>query len=33
MVKNLPSNARDTGSLLDQGTKIPRASGATKPVP
>ena len=33
MVKNLPSNAGDTGSLLGQGTKIPHPSGATEPVP
>ena len=33
VVKNPPSNAGDTGSLLGQGTKIPCASGATKPVP
>ena len=26
MVKNLPSNARDTGSITGQGTKIPHAT-------
>ena len=32
VVKNLPSNAGDTGSILGRGTKIPHAAGATKPV-
>ena len=27
VVKNLPYNAGDTGSLPDQGTKIPHAAG------
>ena len=27
MVKNLPSNAGDTGSIPDGGTKIPHAAG------
>ena len=32
VVKNLPANARDTGSILSAGTKIPPACGATKRV-
>ena len=32
MVKNLPSNARDVGLILGQGTKIPRLQGTPKPV-
>ena len=32
VVKNLPANAGDTGSILSAGTKIPPACGATKPV-
>ena len=32
MVKNLPSNAGDLGSIAGWGTKIPHAAGATKPV-
>ena len=31
MVKNLPSNAGDAGSIPGQGTKIPRASGQVSP--
>ena len=27
VVKNLPSNAEDVGSILGQGTKIPHAAG------
>ena len=27
VVKNLPSNSRDTGSIPGQGTKIPHAAG------
>ena len=27
VVKNLPSNVRDTGLILSPGTKIPRAAG------
>ena len=27
MVKNLPSNAGDTGSIPGQGTRVPRATG------
>ena len=30
-VKNLPSNARDTGSIPGQGTKIPHTSGQLNP--
>ena len=33
MVKNLPSNAGDAGSIPGQGTKIPHAAGGvTKPM-
>ena len=32
VVKNLPSNAGDTGSIFGQGTKIPHAAGQTKPA-
>ena len=32
VVKTLPSNAGDTGLIPGQGSKIPRASGATKPL-
>ena len=31
MVKNLPSNAGDTGSIPGQGTKIPHAMGQLSP--
>ena len=31
MVKNLPSNAGDAGSILGQGTKIPHAAGQLSP--
>ena len=31
MIKNLPANAGDTGSIPGQGPKIPHAAGATKP--
>ena len=31
MVKNLPSNAGDIGSIPGPGTKIPRASGQLSP--
>ena len=30
MVKNLPSNAGDVGSIPDLGTKIPHSVGATR---
>ena len=30
VVKNLPSNAGDSGSIPSQGTKISHASGATQ---
>ena len=32
VVKNLPSNAGDAGSIPGRGTKIPHAVGATKPA-
>ena len=32
MVKNPPYNAGDVGSIPGQGTKIPHAAGATKPM-
>ena len=32
MVKNLPSNARDAGSIPGRGTKIPRAAGQLSPL-
>ena len=32
VVKNLPSNAGDMGLIPGQGTKIPYAMGATKPM-
>ena len=31
MVKNLPSNAGDVGSIPGQGTKIPHATGQLSP--
>ena len=31
MVKNLPANAGDMGSIPDQGTKIPHAAGQLPP--
>ena len=31
MVKNLPSNAKDSGSVPAQGTKIPHAAGQLNP--
>ena len=31
MVKNLPSNAGDAGSISGQGTKIPQAAGQLSP--
>ena len=31
MVKNLPSDVWDSGSIPDQGTKIPHVSGQLKP--
>ena len=31
MVKNLPSNAGDAGSIPGQGTKIPHAAGQLSP--
>ena len=31
VVKNLPSNARDAGSIPGQGTKIPHAAGQLSP--
>ena len=31
MVKNLPSNAGDVGSIPSQGTKIPHATGQLSP--
>ena len=31
MVKNLPSNAKDSGSIPGQGTKIPHAAGQLNP--
>jgi len=31
VVKNMLSNAGDTGLIDDQGTKIPTCHGATKP--
>ena len=31
MVKNLPCNAGDTGSIPGRGTKIPRATGQLSP--
>ena len=31
MVKNPPSNARNTGSIPGQGTKIPHAAGQLSP--
>ena len=31
MVKHLPSNAGDSGSIPGQGTKIPRAAGQLSP--
>ena len=31
MVKNLPSDAGDTGSIPSQGTKIPHATGQLSP--
>ena len=31
VVKNLPSNAGDAGSILGQGTKIPHAEGQLSP--
>ena len=31
VVKNLPSNAGDVGSIPGQGTKIPHASGQLNP--
>ena len=33
VVKNLPSNARDAGSIPGQGTRIPRAAGQLSPPP
>ena len=30
VVKNLPSNARDTGSISGQGTKVPQATGQVR---
>ena len=33
VVKNLPSNVRDVGSIPGQGTKIPHAVGQLNPVP
>ena len=32
VVKNLPSNAGDVGSIPDQGTKIPHALGQLSPL-
>ena len=32
VVKNPPSNAGDSGSILDQGTKIPNDQGVPKPT-
>ena len=32
MVKSLPSNAGDVGSIPSQGTKIPHATGQLKPA-
>ena len=32
MVKNPPSNTGDVGSIPGQGTKIPHATEATKPM-
>ena len=32
MVKNLHSNAGDSGLIPGQGTKIPHAKGATQPM-
>ena len=32
MVKNLPSNAGDAGSIPGRGAKIPHATGATEPA-
>ena len=32
VVKNLPSNAGDVGSIPDQGTKIPYALGQLSPL-
>ena len=31
VVKNLPSNAGDAGSILGQGTKIPHVAGQLSP--
>ena len=31
VVKNLPSNAEDTGSIPGRGTKIPHATGQLSP--
>ena len=31
MVKNPPSNAGDTGSILGRGTRIPHAAGQLSP--
>ena len=31
VVKSLPSNAGDTGSIPDQGTKIPHVAGQLSP--
>ena len=33
MVKNLPANAGDMGSIPDWGTKIPHATGQLSPQP
>ena len=33
MVKNLPANAGDMGSIPDWGTKIPHATGQLSPPP
>ena len=33
VVKNLPSNAGDSGSIPGWGTKIPHAVGAIEPMP
>ena len=32
VVKNLPSNAGDVGSISGQGTKIPHATGQLSPL-
>ena len=33
MVKNLPANAGDTGSITEWGTKVPHATGQLSPQP